>query len=339
MSKATIPILEERLNHEFNPGQFDFPHGSVYAAGKLWLSAQMLPGRVARIDPGNLSSFDIVTLPNDGSHIRGLDLAYSSVTDRIYVLHYSTLFTNVTAIDPDTLAVTDVVADSDVSNINGSLALTPTHLFAGSAVGSAGDPAADDAFILKYSLIDYSKSASVELAGLKQCHALDYDGTNLYATGLTSTGDIPWVAKINPTTLAYTSALLPAGIGLPTDDLAIYGDYLYVGLENAGAGRILKIAKADLAITQIPTRPSNANFYGLFADNTHIWAVTSLVPAGTGIGKMIRLDPTTLEQRLYSFNDGESADGPNEIMFIPPYMFVTFYQSGAKISRLRIPTA
>lgn len=339
MSKATIPVLEERLNHTFNAGQFDAPHGSIYAAGKLWLSAQMMPGRVARIDPDNLSSFDIATFASDGNHDRGLDIVYDGVvTNKIYVLHRHISGNYISSVDPTTMATADAITDTTLArrNINGSLAITPTHLYSGTAFGTVGVWAAgNDAVIVKYDLTDFS-STDVEISGFQQCHALRYDGTFLYATGLTEAFEgRAWVAKINPATLSYNVNFFPTGTGLPTDDFAIYGNFLYVGTELANSGKIFKIAKSNLAMTQISVRPTGANFYGLFADNTHIWAVTPLI---SGQGKMIRLDPTTLEQRLYTFNVGETTDGPNEIIFVPPYMFVTFFQLGAKISRLRIPT-
>lgn len=335
MSKATIPVLAERLNHTFAAGTFDAPHGFVLASGKLWAVAQMIPCRIVVFeDQDNLADANVTPFAGDGLHDRGLDIVYDSVVNNsLYVLHRNLDRSLISAVDPGSIALTDAVNDTTEGNTNGSLAVTPTHLFCGTFFGTIGVHTVE-AVINKYALSNLATKTSVTLTGFGQCHCLRYDGTNLYATGSSSAGGTPWVARINPTTLAATVAALPA-LGFPTDDLAFFGDYIYVGLELLSTGTILRIHKSTLAISQIVVKPPTANFYGVFADATHLWAVTTLV---SGQGKMIRIDPTTLEQRLYTFNAGEVTDGPNEIVFVAPYMFVTFFQSGCKVSRLRIPT-
>lgn len=338
-SKATIPILASRLNKKFNLGQIDALHGFIFANGKLWGCAQMQPCRIVRLDL-DMVTFSIATCSSDGQHDRGLDIVYdSNINGEVFVLHRNTDRTAISRVNMSTMGLSDAVNDTNHPNTNGSMCVTNTHLFCGTNFGSVGDHTAPDAQILKFDLDDFLIKTVATLTGYKQCHAIRFDGTNIYATGSTSTDDSPWIARINPTTLAYTVEKLPQGIGVPTDDFCFFGDYIYLGMELGYIGTLLRVAKSDLSDTTIVARGLPAsNFYGTFATATHVWAATWNVDDHA---KVIRIDPTTLEQRLYTFNEGEALEGNvggvNEIVTDGTYLYMTFWQSGVQVNRLQIP--
>lgn len=256
-------------------------------------------------------------------------------TPLIYVLHRNIDRTVIGAINPIDLDVTTPINDATVANTNGSIAITPTHLFVATYFGTVGDNSAPDAEVLKFLLSDYSKTP-LTLTGLKQCHCIRYDGENLYATGVTNGSSRAWLAKIDPVALTYSSVLLPDGIGIPTDDLAFTEDNIWIGTESPSGlklGHMLVMAKSDLSVVQNITPVIPSDFYGVANDGNHIWGFCTKTGAQ---GKMIRFDPATYEQRLYSFNDDEGE--PNEMVTLSGYLFITLWKAGVNVTRLKIPS-
>ena len=160
-------------------------------------------------------------------------------------------------------------------------------------------------------------------------HSIRYDGTNVYATGLTG-----WLVKItNPADLSYIYNLFASGdeelLG-PTDDFTFAGDKVYLGVGNYN-GIEVRFNKSDLyGMQKINTTILGSNIAAEF-DGNFVWFLYT----GMGIGKMARLDPNTLETREYSFDT--TFTGPNELKTDGTNLFITSWQNPGKVTRINIP--
>ncbi len=297
----------------------NYIHGLTFARGYIWGVTATSPGRVIRFNPDNLDDYSVTTFDSDGFHNSAVDLLFSKEKDRLYIIFGSMVRNTIVEMNPVTLSYADVVSDTtNPSGTSASLSSDGSFLY----VLTNTSPTK----IIKYSLTDFSTTNTASLTDLNGGHALRFDGTNLYAS---SASNPAWIARITPSSLAYSSQAVASADSPLTDDLTFSGDYVYLGPENTTSKSILRVNKSTLAIEHIYTNISAAS-YGVFFDGRYIISLHNTSP-----GTMVRLDPQTLEVKTFTFPTG--ANSPNEVTTDGQRYFVTFYLSPAQIERVSIP--
>jgi hypothetical protein len=282
------------------------PHAIVYLNGYIYVGLQILQSKILKINESDLSSYSVLTFPNDGDHDTLMEMVYSSSKDKLYCLFgESKVF--VSEVNPNTLAYSDVIDDATYNVAQGSMATDESYLY----VVTQGENK-----IVKYDMSDWSEANNATFTN-SSWHAIDYDGTNLYATNTESPAKI---AKIVPATLAITEQSLGTDNNIATDDLCFTNDYVWVGFES-GNKDVLKVAKSDLTSTRIEIMRGSA-CYGTYYDGTWVWAVYSGTP-----GYIVRIDPVTNIAYSYVF-DGNN---PNENAFHAGFLFTTTYEVPFKL--------
>src|SRR6185295_11377161 len=223
------------------PSGDDQVHGFIYARGYLWATTLTSPAKLIRFnDLNNLNDISVITFAGGGTHDNATDLVYSKTKDRIYVVFNSSGSTLVSAVNPVTLAVTNVIVDVNqpTQTVSGGASITTDESFLYIVTSAA------DSIVLKYPLTTAgtlnAATASATLSGFSAGHNIKFDGTNLYVTGASSPA---WIARVGTTSLAATTQSL--SVNTITDDMAFAGDYVYVGSEDAN-GKVLRIKKSDL---------------------------------------------------------------------------------------------
>jgi len=251
-----------------------------------------------------------------------VDIVYSESNDKLYGLLAATSGIVVVEIDPDNLAVSTVINDPRFSGAQlPSITTDDTYLY----IITMTVPAE----ILKYDLSDFTLVSNNILVGYNNGHAIIYGGLDVYATG--GTGGGSWLAKINTLDLSYNVMAFQDGAS-PTDDFAELGEYVYVCSENRG--EIRRFSKNDLSYIQVFSGVGSA-CYEVFSDGKYIWGVMKGNTNSGEHGILVRLDPTTLESKIYEFDVGE--DKANEIETDGRRFYVSFFLVPSKISRINIP--
>lgn len=312
-----------------NSGE-QLPHGMIYARGYIWISTLTTPAKLIRVDPNNLSNRTTITYAADFSHDNAYDIFYSKTKDRIYVLFANPDKVVINEVNPVSMAQADVITDT--TQQDPSLCGSYPCYFPGGSSGVESFTTDEssiyvlmrgegvDSEVFKYNLSTYAFTASTTLTGLVSGHAIRYDGTNLYATGLA----IPaWVAKINPSTLAFNSQIFTNGDSLATDDFAFAGDYVFIGLEGTN-GTFIRVNKSNLGFNRYYSG-INAATYVVFFDGRYIWYGYNTNPA-----TLMRVDPFTMELRTFT----TTMNSINEMVSDGQRFFATsFIDLPAKLTR------
>ncbi len=323
---AASPQIINKQTQTLAAGE-SYIHSFIYAKGYIFAGTRTYPAKIMRFNNlDDLSDYTTTTFPNDGLHNPAESMVYDAGKDKIYIaFNYGGPGDKVvvTEFDPDDLTYTDVIADAtEISGSSPGITTDGTSLY----IITYRNPSK----IIKYSLADFTKTSSLTIndgaENKSNGHSLQYDGTNLYATGISSPA---WAAKIDPSDLSHTVANFQAGDNIATDDFAIVGDYLYVGLETTN-GIIVRVKKSDLSLERIDTGQSVAN-YAVYYDNEYIWAAYASSP-----GTLVRINPSTLEVSSYTFDTGENV--LNEIVSDGQKLFVTCWLNPAKVMSFNIDT-
>lgn len=291
--------------------------------GKLFAVTDTSPARLFRFNnpATNLSDYTAVVFAIDGLHNQAMSFTYVAAETNIYVAFRSASQLSISRINPVTLAVTDVVNDA-LDNYADSITNDGTSLFV-----AATDAAGVTARLVKFALAGFGRTAC-DFTGLSGSHAAGYDGTNVFVTGRATPG---WIAKVNPASLAFTTASFAMGDSSATDDFAFQGNYVWVGLEAAN-GFVLRILKSDLSITRVPTGVSSSVSYGVMYDGTNVW---NAIP--TSPGQIEAIDPSSFATVVYTLASGENM--VNEIVNGGSFLYASCFLSPSKIMRLTLNSA
>ncbi len=245
--------------------------------------------------------------------------------------------TNLTVaeVNPLTMTATDVITTNLVYgltavsfNIEGVCA-TDTELFIASS-GNNGATWWVFSITNNYSLVwstNVVNPPPVAFPGF--LHAMGFDGEFVWGTGYSAN---PGAVRINPVTRAIdivsltnspTSPIIGvpmndgngAGISTPTDDLAFFGNYVYIGTEDTN-GIITRIHRNTLAVDRIRTGADGNNF-GVFSIGDFVYATYPGTYSTPSNGTIVRINPATLQidhfRAPYSVNelhsDGQSFYG------------------------------
>lgn len=309
------------------PTTSSFVHELLHIDGRLFGLTRTVPNRLIRFNnPDDLSVRDSINFTGYGDCGGGMDMVYVPQKGRIY----ATLFNNdcvtnsIIEINPSNLSWS-VVASRGTPGWNYD-GLVSDGAFLYTAVG-ANSSQADS--IVKINLTDFTATATA-ITGSNNSgyiHALEYDGTHIYATEY---GINPGkIYKILPSDLSVvSSASFTSGDQNPTDDHAFAGEYLWVGLETS-SGFLLRIKKSDLSITRVNTG-NGSQSYGVFFDGKYIWNTHNTTP-----GRLTRINPETVEIWAHTLDTGENQ--PNELITDGQRYFISTYSSPGRILRMSVP--
>jgi len=296
---AAAPLIEEQVVTVPDSALFN---GLLQLGGRLYASD---PAAVVRFDSpaSDLSIHTRAAFPRPGSQ----QFAYSALTGKVYAL----LMSGVAEVDPETLAVRDVVTGTFGT---GGICALGDSLF----VLTAGFPSQ----VLRYGLADYSRTGAATLAS-GNGHTIDTDGTSLFAVpgyGITPA----WFARLDPQTLNYTSVVIP-GYGY-TDTMAVHGGFAWLG---DPLGNVVKINTGTLSYTIIRTGPQTTTLavFGVSVAQGYVWATHGSFP-----GVITRIDPVTDAVETYTLPAGQ--EYPD--LVVPGdngKLYVDFYQSPQRMGR------
>jgi hypothetical protein len=322
---ATVTARTGTTSDSFTlPAGYDKPHGVLVYREHLYLGMRTTPARISKHNINNLADVSYLTLPNDGYHSQAEQMVETG--GWIYALHSHDTRITVSKIDPTSLTATDFVSDTSHGaspRNSGSIATDGTHLYVlcSSSFSSWLD---------KYSLVDGSKSGSVQISRRPAGHAMRYDSSTgkLYAFGGTILLTSGWVARVDPTTLTVERSVDLAGLGTQygmTDDFAISGDYLWAAGEAAPRGPV-RILKSDLSqVTRVEYGTGSDPYCVMEDPDGWIWMLQS-----ASTNNCVRINPSNLSEVFrYSL-----ATTPNELvpMGDGTYLYTTF-TSPAQVHR------
>lgn len=295
----------------------EFVCGMVYAKGKLFASTVTEPAYLIRFNNlDDLSDFTYTNLPVDD----GWSLIYSPGDDRLYVHggfnENDATNLNLTQINPDTLASTNVIA---ITNGNYSSSFTPALCTDGSNIWvSAREMITTNHWsaAVKYRMSDWSQQGAIIITNHVSATLCAYDGQNVFLGGNIEVGvDQGWIAKIAPTNLpGYTVLDLDSKQIEP--DAAFVGDYMYVGM-NDSSGDLYRIYTPDMTYDKIFLGVEEYCF-SVFHDGRYIWTGYRTTP-----GSIVRFDPVTMEVLHFDLPTGENR--PNEIVSDGQRLFVALF--------------
>lgn len=288
-----VSLSAEEMIHITGHVGAEFLMDQVWVRGKLYIvtweptdtNTKVLRFNNPTID---LTDYDAVELANDGLHEFASDIAYSSVTDLLYVLPMisGTNRVVVTSIDPDTLEVADVINDTDVTDSDhdrGGLAVVGDYLYVLTSPSSAASE------ILRYPLATYTRDTKTALTGLPRGSGLRATHEYLIASGY-DTGATGWMARINLDAATFSSQNFSLNQTAP-GRAVIIGDFAWFAFGSGSLSHtIARVWLRDITqvTTLYPGFPGGS--YGLAYALGSLWLTST-----GGATQWWRIDPDTLE--------------------------------------------
>ena len=295
-------------------------HSLIYVAERdeLWGSPQVTPGKTIRFNnPDDLSDYDVITYSNDGEHMNPKQTVY--LDGYIYVLFGVGGRTVIARINPVDMTYNEDWVNTNVQNAgtSGSMCTDGLNLY----VISYTTPAV----IYRWTQAG-AMDASEIIVGYNSGHSIESDTSKVYATGQ---GVPAWVASAPLDLSAHAVATVGADTGLG-DDTALVGDYVWCAVESPSDGDVVRILKSNLATQYRFNLGHSDPHYGVFYDGRDVWALAASSP-----GTLYRINPDTFDVSLVTLASGEN--NPNEIATDGQRLFITCWQSPAKLIRVGIP--
>lgn len=301
-----------------------YVHGSLYTNGYYFLSTRTVPAKLLRLNADSLSDYQEITFSE--GHDCADQITYVESKNKLYVVFGARDRTVIAEVDPLTLeydedAIIDSLYGTMPSNSQGGQSLCNDGKFL--YVSTART---DTSRILKYSL---STMASQPVAVLiippeyTYAHSICHENGKLYvANGYGA----PWAARINASTLQIDEIQRFPGVGF-TDDMAIYGNYLFLGIEaentHEQSGKILRIDKNNFDSyyyfdtgTKGGSDNGSGYNYGVQEFDGIIWAIFATNP-----GTITIINPASLEYQNYSL----PYNTPNEIVSDGKRFLITYW--------------
>jgi len=291
-------------------------HGFLLVKDSLFGLTNTSPAKLVKISTKNLSKYQIISFPNDGRHDNGTELTY--INNKLYLV-FGGHGSYVSELQPDNLIYKDLwSSDKDYSDpvINlPSMTSDGKYLY----VISSTKPT----YIHKINLKNFYDITTISLKeALNYGHSIRFDKGFLYATGEQDNG---WISKINPSDLKYHESIFNNDVSTPTDDFAVTNKYIFTCFENK-SGIIYRTDKENLFVNKINTGIF-APCFGLYFDGNNIWAVYDTSP-----GQLVGINPDTLKVSRYDLTESH----PSEILSLKDSLFITFWESPAKIMRVKV---
>jgi hypothetical protein len=267
--------------------------GTVLGGGFLWMSQNGNPATIVKMDLTNPAGYSSASFANDGNHKTTQRMVYTG--GFVYALFASADFAlRVTQIDPSTLAMSDVITDTNYpysSGVGMSLSTDGTNLYIG---GTAIIDGNSRGIVIKYQISGFSRLGElITDLGTDQgynVHCVPYDGTKLYAAGFnTAHSSGGWVARVTTALVMEAYALIPSGFHT---QFSADGSYMY-GMGTGSPSVAARIDKSTLEYRPIVAVGSTGQD-GLFNDGTYLWG------APASLNRIVRIDPSAYEIRFFA---------------------------------------
>lgn len=338
------------------------PHGTGLITGSSGSNVFLITSRdnpyFIRVPVENISNLTYQVIP---TNIHSGFPAWVAVSNKAYV--YGTQpgsgrpnYSTITMVDPDnTAGWSDISISSNNTTgflpnvIGGGITSDGTNLFVagGYSIGkfnTAGVVLATNSF--------YQGSDQASRYIGQTCHALAWDGNNVYVTGnayndgpnttfqqslmVVNRADLSytWINVCGTNFLTWQSALYLRF----TDDIAVWGGWVFPGDEGSGSDSQFCFRVSDGYVVDIncgvPGSPSN---FGNFWDGHYIWGTWNN-------GFLSRFDPKEITNGIVKvdlFTLGTNRYAMNELAFItnqtPNIIFATDFSSPAHVYRFSQP--
>lgn len=305
----------------------------VLPDGRLFVTTEDTPAHLVRFNTPktDLTNNDVLTFPDDGNHAWAQSITYSEITGLLYVSFFAqgaSSVIKVSSVNPETLAVVDVISDGSLGAKAGSIIAVGSYLY----VAVAGLPCK----VVKYSITDYSCITSAPLTdGVQRAagmpHSILYDGSWIYVQAEAS------FARVNPGTLGSTIYLYDSDQRVATNTNAIAAGRLWLAFETASPYAQGSINAYDLA------NPSSRDRYwpiqyldpgNLRYSMGSIWVcyVVRNGNAMTGSLAVVRVKPETGEWIRMTLPAGLGE--PNGILTDGEYLYGVGFTSPFWVARL-----
>jgi len=307
-----IPYVDENTQTviipEFDDAGLGGSHGLVYIDQYDVLFSNVrssTPGFIRFNDPADLSNYTYVPLTGFGNYDYPEQIQYSTYKDKVYMivsdLDYTEKRIRIYEIDPVTNAFSLVIDEllTGAAQFTGpsTFAILDDHLYVGQ--GNYNPK------LMKFNLDTYSLVDTLVISDPDNAiHAIETDGEKLFLSS-TWNSTSHFVARVNPTTMAleeqaaYALGSTPAISSGFTDDMLVWGDYIYVVSEAMTENFIWKIDKNNLSqanAIQLDVGQSDPEgLYNIFSDGTYIWY--------SGPGTLGSFDPATGRGQEYDVSD------------------------------------
>lgn len=257
------------------------------------------PGWIVQADKSNLSSYTILTFPNDDKHLIPIDLCHAPSTGHIYIIFRNV---DVPANEPQNFQltigrVTTAVPFSILSDF------VDVH---GTYLPQAGSVTTDDTFLyvtvsqppnmLRYRLTDANLTVT-SLASFTFPGCIRYSDNKLFLTGLTLP-ETQWVMRMSTLLSVEQSTTIGAPGGLVLEgNFGVSTSHLWMGNFRTD-GILKKILKTDL--TNMADVATGQLSRGVSVDNdgTNIWELFQN-------GRAARVNPSTSAVSLYTVNTNQ----------------------------------
>lgn len=280
------------------------------------------PSKIIKINRSNLSDYTVATFASDGNHDLAADMLYVQSTNRIYVTFPETGKLVISAVNPDTLAITDALNTVDASGGGIAIDSDGTNLYV------LLQAAANIISLRQYPLSDFDNPTEIDVSTLRGADGLIHYSGSLYFVGWTVGNQAsPRIYRITTSGFTTTSAALVSGAAMVRlHHTAINAGTLYF-LSEEVATKVWSINPSTLA-NQIVELPSG-DHAGLTADGTSAWNLRT-----SGMAIRIKADLST---QIYTLNSGEGYI--KNIVGDGQYLYAAWFQTGSKIARYQIGPA
>lgn len=313
-----------------NNAQFIYYHTNNF----LYVGTQVSPAKFIKLNASDLTVVDGISFSGDGFHGLARDIFYAQSKNRLVVMFQNSSYLSVSEVNPDTMAVTDVVTEDTDVNDHVSFTTDQTNVWVYGFDSVAG---VNGSMLTQFRLSDWTKLNYLVLTNL----ASSQNGPIRYDT---NTGRLFWINGTNGMMRGYSAPASNMSNYISTistrvpfaqlgTELVFAGDYAY-GFTDQGtiSGSVYRMHKSTLEIEQIKIGSSNS-ITGGFYDGRHLWLVGF---TNTNFKSIIaRLDPINLKIDRVLLPDTNivfkiTGDGTNRI-------FTAGRSSPGQVMRLQAP--
>lgn len=329
---ACPPLMTATVNQQVSITGNIRSQGLVFGNSSLFACTRSTPSSIIQwTNLNNLAVYKSVALPSDGLHDRCQDMIYDATSGLLLATFQHSGSSLLSSIDPAALTVTDVVNDSN-SQLSCSVCSDGTFAYV-----TASDIVDGTLVLSRYAMSNWTAQGRVKITNAIAPGVIRYDGTNLYGDCSTLSAGV--VYRVNLPSMTYQTNTLPLPFTILSDDMGVYGQYLYCGSENPTVpqGAIVQVKKDDLTATVLTNCIAGGASFGTYFDDPNVgnsyqglvWDAVSLTQSS-----LVGMDPIT--HQMWQANLGPAFNSLNEIVSDGVQLFTTTYQDPPTISRIGI---
>jgi len=302
--------------------------------------------KLFKFNASDLSSFTSTNFPNDGFHGLIQDMLWSTSKQRIYIMFYDSSELTVSEVNPDTLAITDVILDDFDVNDEWSMTCDETYLY----IAGFDTPTIRGNAISQFKMSDWTLNKTIIITNTAtQNPAMRYDpitqlvygycGTN-YGGGVFGSMGFSFAPDDMDN---YVLKLSPATPWIQLEPaISFIGDFAYSCEYGANATlgtRVYRMNKSTLDIDAIYTGLTNDTI-GAYAQAGFLWL--SSRSNGVSVARISRLNPATMQIDHAEFPPTNNicvltGDGTNRLFAVSRHNQSEVYRFSAPIVNSSLP--